>query len=266
MKENAILHQYLKEISRYPLLSASEEEDLCRRIQQGDQEARKKLIESNLRLVVRIAVEMNRGKLPLMDMIQNGNIGLIHAAEKFDYRRHIRFSHYAAYWIRQSILRYFQRDGQLETISTRMKEKKRSIRRTIESFFTTHSRLPSASDLSHALDISLFEAAQELKAYMPRMCEKPSMDLEDIPDNEENIEEKIINQCLSEEIEQMLRTMDEPARNLLCMRYGFTSEENTTLVSVARKFNLTAEGVRQRENRLLSTLRKSYPALKYYLA
>ncbi|MCX7882626.1 MAG: sigma-70 family RNA polymerase sigma factor [Brevinematales bacterium] len=265
MKEYRILHQYLKEIGRFPLLSAEEEKDLAKRVLEGDTQAKKKLIESNLRLVVKIAIEMHQGRMPLMDIIQNGNLGLIRAVEKFDYRRNIRFSSYAAYWIKQSILRHFQEDGHLENISARLQEKKRQIRRFIESFFVQESRLPSAQELSQAMSLSLFEAAQELKAYQPQICEKPPSLLEDIPDTT-HIESLICDQCLSEDLENTLQTLDEESRKLLQWRYGFEGEECATLSEIAEKLHITAEGVRQRENRLLALLRDKNPSLKYYLA
>lgn len=266
MKEYRILKQYLKEIGRYPLLSPEEEMELARRIQKGDTKAKKTLIESNLRLVVKIAIEMHQGKMPLMDIIQNGNLGLIRAAEKFDPERNIRFSSYAAYWIKQSILRHFQEDGHLENISARQQDKKRAIRRFIEDFFVRESRLPSASELARGMSLSLFEAAQELKNYQPHLYEGPNYSsLEDIADSED-IENTICHQCLSEELDNLLSAFDEDSQKLLRLRYGFENEECATLSELAEKFHITAEGIRQRENRLLAALRDKNPSLKYYLA
>lgn len=265
MKEFLILKQYLKEINRYPLLSAKEEQELGYRTQQGDEEAKKILIECNLRLVVRIALDMNRGRFPLLDVIQNGNLGLIRAAEKFDYKRNIRFSSYAAYWIRQSILRHFGKDAYLENISTRMQEKKKNNRRFIEGFFSSHSRLPSAKELAQEMNISLFEASQELLAYQPHLYEKPTCSVEDIM-AKQNVEETIESQCLAEEISHLINILDEKSRSLIEMRYGFSEPTQATLSELAKQLNLSTEGVRQRENRLLMFLREKNPSLRYYLA
>ncbi|MFN4216754.1 MAG: RNA polymerase sigma factor RpoD/SigA [Brevinematales bacterium] len=265
MKEHHILKQYLKEIARYPLLSPEDETELARRIQQGDMNAKKTLIESNLRLVVKIAIEMNRGKMSLMDIIQNGNLGLIRAAEKFDPERNIRFSSYAAYWIKQSILRHFQKDENLEKISARIQNKKRNTRRFIESFFVSQGHLPSASELAREMSLSIFEAAQELKNYQPHLYEGPDSSLENIADPE-NIENTICNQLLAEEIENILSEFDNDSQKLLRLRYGFENEEGATLSELSQQFHITIEGIRQRENRLLTTLRNKHPSLKYYLA
>ncbi len=265
MERTNIFKQYVKEICRYPLLSADEEKELARRVQKGDTQAREKLVTSNLRLVVKIAMEMNHGKFPIMDLIQSGNEGLVKSVERFDPERNIRFSTYAAYWIRQAIWRFFCENGQIEKISTRMQDKRRNIHRRIEDFFLAMSRLPSASELAEMMDISLFEAAQELRAYYPQLSDSPDLDLNETPDRE-NLEEKVAMECLSEELQEIMDDLDEHSRDLIRMRYGFGDAEMCTLGDLAVRFHITVEGARQRERRILAMMQEKYPSLRTYLA
>ncbi|URA11106.1 sigma-70 family RNA polymerase sigma factor [Thermospira aquatica] len=265
MQRANILKQYVKEICRYPLLTAEEERELAIRVQNGDEKAKEKLITSNLRLVVKIAKEMNYGKFSVMDLIQSGNEGLMKSVERFDPERNIRFSSYAAYWIRQAIWRFLCENKQIEKISHRMQDKKRDIHRHIESFFLSMSRLPSALELAKMMDISLFEAAEELRAYYPQMSEGVTFDLDDIPDGED-LEEKVERECLSETLQEVIKDLDEHSRDLIKMRYGLEDGERCTLGDLARRFHMSVEGVRQKERRILSMLQDKYSFLRAYLA
>ena len=265
MKEFSIPRQYLKEIRRYPLLTPEQEKELAQRIEKGDNNAKKNLIECNLRLVVKIALSFYKGRVPLMDIIQNGNLGLMHAAEKFDYRKNIRFASYASFWIRQSILRHLASESHTETISIRTQEKKKHIRSFIENYFSLHSRFPTVNEIVACLNVKPFEASEELSFCIPQNHDHPLPSLEEIADNFD-IENEIERQNLIEDIQTLFNELDEENKTLIKMRYGFDSSTTNTLATIAESLGMTAEGVRQRENRILASFRKKNPHLRYYFA
>ena len=257
------VRMYFKEIGKVPLLTADEERDLAIRIEQGDEEAKKKLCESNLRLVVSIARRyLNRG-LSFLDLIQEGNLGLIKAVEKFDYTKGYKFSTYATWWIRQAITRSIADQARTIRIPVHMVETINKLIRISRQLLQEYGREPTSEEIAKEMGITV-EKVREIKKISqdPVSLETPIGEEEDshlgdfIPD--EDIPSPVdaaAYSMLQKQLREVLDTLSEREKKVLILRFGLDDGRPRTLEEVGREFNVTRERIRQIEAKALRKLR-----------
>ena len=257
------VRMYLKEIGRVPLLSAEEEIELAERIEQGDEEAKKRLCEANLRLVVSIAKKyVGRGML-FLDLIQEGNLGLTKAVEKFDHRKVFKFSTYATCWIRQAITRAIADQARTIRIPVHMVENINKIIRVSRQMLQENGKEPTDQELAERMQMSIDKVREIRKiAQEPVSLETPIGEEEDshlgdfIPD--EDIQapaDAAAFSLLKTQLDQVLNTLTEREREVLKLRFGLNDGKARTLEEVGAKFNVTRERIRQIEAKALRKLR-----------
>jgi RNA polymerase primary sigma factor len=256
------LQLFLKGIGRVRLLTAHEEVDLAKRIWRGDLDAKQKMVESNLRLVVSIAKNYRNQGLPFLDLIQEGTIGLIRATEKFDYRRGFKFSTYATWWIRQAIARSLADKARTIRIPVHVGEKLNKIGRAERKLVTGLGREPTTEEISEVTGIEP-EEIESIKriAQAPISLEKPVGDEEQsefgqfIADEQaESPYERALEILTNEALRGALENLSYRERRVLELRYGVGDEHPRTLDEVGRAFNVTRERIRQIEHRALKKL------------
>jgi len=256
------LQLFLKDIGRVPLLTAAQEVELAKRIERGDMTAKRKMVESNLRLVVSIAKNYRNQGLPFLDLIQEGTIGLVRAAEKFDYRKGFKFSTYATWWIRQAVARALADKARTIRMPVHVVEKLNKIGRTERKLLTELGREPSAEEVARELDIEPREVeAVRRSAQVPISMEKPVGDEEDsefghfIADESAKAPDEVADTVMREEcLQRVLAMLSYRERRILELRYGLAGEQPRTLDEVGKAFNVTRERVRQIENQSLKKL------------
>jgi RNA polymerase primary sigma factor len=257
------VRMYLKEIGRVPLLSAEDEVDLAKRIEDGDEEAKKQLISANLRLVVSIAKRyVGRGML-FLDLIQEGNLGLIKAAEKFDYRKGYKFSTYATWWIRQAITRAIADQARTIRIPVHMVETINKLIRVQRQLLQELGREPSAEEIATRMEISEERVREILKiAQEPVSLETPIGEEEDshlgdfIEDSDAPAPAEAASfMLLKEQLEEVLETLTPREKKVLQLRFGLDDGRARTLEEVGHVFGVTRERIRQIEAKALRKLR-----------
>ena len=258
------LQLFLKEAGRVPLLTAAQEVELAKRIERGDDEAKRQMVEANIRLVVSIAKRYRNQGLPFLDLIQEGTIGLVRAAEKFDYRRGYKFSTYATWWIRQAVARALADKGRTIRMPVHVVEKLNKITKTERKLRSERGRDVLPAEIAAETDIDLAEVERiRRSAQVPVSLEKPIGDEEEsefghliadvsAPRPEELAEERIRRETLL----QALHHLTYRERRVLEMRYGLNGEEQATLDEVGRAFKVTRERVRQIEYQSLRKLQE----------
>ena len=257
------VRMYLKEIGKVPLLSPDEEIELAKKIELGDEEAKKKLAESNLRLVVSIAKRYAGRGMQLLDLIQEGNLGLIKAVEKFDYRKGYKFSTYATWWIRQAITRAIADQARTIRIPVHMVETINRLVRTQRQLVQTLGREATPEELAKELDMPVERVREIMKISQdPVSLETPIGEEEDshlgdfIQDN--NVEvpaDAATYTLLHEQLMDVLSTLTEREQKVLRLRFGLDDGRPRTLEEVGRQFNVTRERIRQIEAKALRKLR-----------
>lgn len=258
------VRMYLKEIGRSKLLTADEEVILAKRIEAGDEEAKKILCERNLRLVVSIAKRyLNRG-LTLLDLIQEGNLGLMRAVKKFDYRKGYKFSTYATWWIKQAITRAIADQARTIRIPVHMIETINKMNKVSRQLFQENNREPSNSEIAEVMDLPL-EKIREIKKLSqdPVSLETPIGEEEDshlgdfIPDEDVPAPDEVAFLDLRREhINEILNKLNERERDVLIMRFGLNGNRRHTLEEVGKAFNVTRERIRQIEGKAKQNFKK----------
>ena len=257
------VRMYLKEIGKVPLLSAEEEIELAKRMELGDQEAKKRLAEANLRLVVSIAKRyVGRGML-FLDLIQEGNLGLIKAVEKFDYRKGYKFSTYATWWIRQAITRAIADQARTIRIPVHMVETINKLIRVSRQLLQELGREPSPEEIAEEMGMPADRVREILKiSQEPVSMETPIGEEEDShlgdfieDDNVPAPADAAAFTLLREQLDEVLNTLTEREQKVLRLRFGIDDGQPKTLEDVGKRFNVTRERIRQIEAKALRKLR-----------
>ena len=257
------VRMYLKEIGKVPLLSAEEEIELAQRMEQGDESAKKRLAEANLRLVVSIAKRyVGRGML-FLDLIQEGNLGLIKAVEKFDYRKGYKFSTYATWWIRQAITRAIADQARTIRIPVHMVETINKLIRVSRQLLQELGREPSPEEIAEEMNMSVERVREILKiSQEPVSLETPIGEEEDShlgdfiqDDNVPVPADAAAFTMLKEQLEDVLSTLTDREQKVLRLRFGLDDGRARTLEEVGKEFNVTRERIRQIEAKALRKLR-----------
>ena len=257
------LQLFLKDIGKVDLLTAAQEVELAKRIERGDHRAKQEMVEANLRLVVSIAKRYRNQGLPFLDLIQEGTIGLVRAAEKFDYRKGFKFSTYATWWIRQAVARALADKGRTIRMPVHVVEKLNKILRAERKLRAERGREPSSADIAFELEMTVDEVeAIRRTSQTPVSLEKPVGDDEEsefghfIEDESEPLpDEKAALTMRNESLSRALSMLGDRERRVLEMRFGLNGEPPRTLDEVGRAFNVTRERIRQIENQSLKKLR-----------
>ena len=264
------LQLFLKDIGKVRLLTAAEEVDLAKRIERGDLAAEEKMVESNLRLVVSIAKNYRNQGLPFLDLIQEGTLGLVRAAEKFDYRKGFKFSTYATWWIRQAIARALADKARTIRIPVHVVEKLNKIGRAERKLVTELGREPTPEEIADVTGIEPDEVDSiKRSAQAPVSLEKPVGDEEEsefgqfIADEKaESPFDRAADLLTKEALREALENLSYRERRVLELRYGLGGEHPRTLDEVGRTFNVTRERIRQIENQSLKKLQTLAEAQK----
>jgi RNA polymerase primary sigma factor len=264
------LKTYFNQIKGRPLLTFEEELELSRRIEAGDNEARQQLIEANLKLVVKIAKSFKTSDVALLDLIQEGNLGLMKAAEKFDFRKRVRFSTYASWWIKQSIVRALSNKRRAIRLPHRKEEKIRKINKVINMLSQKYMRTPDIPEIASELNmtereitallsvshhiVSLDSENSDISGTLQEVLEDYSYD----PDNE------LMRKSLREETLKHLNSLKEKEREIIKYRFSFYGGKKYTLKTIGARMGISPETVRQIEMRALAKLKELAGDLKEY--
>jgi len=265
-KNDSPVRRYFDEVEAGPLLSREEEKELAKRIEQGDEEAREKLASANLRLVISIAKKYRGYGLPFLDIIQEGNIGLMKAIDKFDWRKGYKFSTYATWWIRQAITRALADQSRTIRLPVHVTEQLQKINKITKAFVRNHGREPTLDELAKKLKApkerlsKLLENTQDSVSIQTPVGEDKDGELGDFIEDAEipSPPDTVIHINLREQIEDAFKDLSEKETQVLKMRFGLSNERESTLEEVGKKFNVTRERIRQIESRALQKL-KSHP-------
>jgi RNA polymerase primary sigma factor len=264
------LQLFLKDVGKVDLLTAAQEVELAKRIERGDHRAKQEMVEANLRLVVSIAKRYRNQGLPFLDLIQEGTIGLVRAAEKFDHRKGFKFSTYATWWIRQAVARALADKARTIRMPVHVVEKLNKIVRSERKLRAELGREPVAGEIARDLDLTVDEVdAIRRTAQTPVSLEKPVGDDEEsefghfITDESEPLPDEAAEVTLRKEtLTRILGMLSHRERRVLELRYGLNGEHPRTLDEVGRAFNVTRERIRQIENQSLKKLRAMGDCLK----
>ena len=273
-RESASLDKYLQEIGKEDLITVEEEVELAQRIRKGDQRALEKLTRANLRFVVSVAKQYQNQGLSLPDLINEGNLGLIKAAEKFDETRGFKFISYAVWWIRQSILQALAEQSRIVRLPLNLVGSLNKINKAFSRFEQEHERRPSPEELAETLDLPAEKVADTLRVSGRHISvDAPFVEGEDnslldvlVNDDSPVADKTLINESLSTEVERALATLTERERDIIRLFFGINCQE-MTLEEIGEKFGLTRERVRQIKEKAIRRLRHSSRSklLKTYL-
>ena len=273
-RESASLDKYLQEIGKEDLITVEEEVELAQRIKKGDQEALEKLTKANLRFVVSVAKQYQNQGLSLPDLINEGNLGLIKAAEKFDETRGFKFISYAVWWIRQSILQALAEQSRIVRLPLNQVGSLNKINKAFARFEQENERTPSPEELANALELPKEKVSDSLRVAGRHVSvDAPFADGEDnslldvlVNTDSPNADRGLINESLSTEVERALSTLTDREKDIIKYFFGIGCQE-MTLEEIGEKFGLTRERVRQIKEKAIRRLRHSSRSklLKSYL-
>lgn len=274
-RESASFEKYLQEIGKEELITAQEEVELARRIRQGDQKALEKLVRANLRFVVSVAKQYQTQGLSLPDLINEGNLGLIKAAKKFDETRGFKFISYAVWWIRQSIMQALAEQARIVRLPLNQLGAANKVKKAFSELEQKYEREPSPEELSEMLDLPMDKVTNTMK--MPGkhvsmdapLVQGEDSTLLDVLENGDSpgADSALINESLQKEINRSLATLSEREQDVLKMFYGIGIQHGLSLEEIGEKFDLTSERVRQIKEKAIKTLRQNSrnKLLKAYL-
>ena len=263
-RESASLDKYLQEIGKEELISVEEEVELAQRIKKGDKEALEKLTKANLRFVVSVAKQHQNQGLSLPDLINEGNLGLIKAAEKFDETRGFKFISYAVWWIRQSILQALAEQSRIVRLPLNQVGSLNKINKAFARFEQEHERTPSAEELANELELPKEKVTDTLRVAGRHISvDAPFADGEDnslldvlVNADSPNADRGLINESLATEVDRALEILTERERDIIRYFFGIGCSE-MTLEEIGEKFDLTRERVRQIKEKAIRKLRQS---------
>ncbi|MDT8299399.1 MAG: RNA polymerase sigma factor RpoD/SigA [Spirochaetaceae bacterium] len=265
------LHAYLEEISRFKLLDFDEELDFSRRIENGDHDALNALINANLRLVVKIAKAYVSPDMVLMDLIQEGNIGLIKAAEKYDYRKEVRFSTYASWWIKQSISRAITNKKRTIRLPHRKEEALKRLQRISDEFAQEYFRQPSLEELAAYTGMkegdvsSVMDLASSTISLDSEINLNNGTLLDVLEDHSFSPDKELVRKSLEEDTRRFLNVLREREKTILMYRFAFDGGKKQTLKMIGEKMGISPETVRQIEMRALKKLRHEAEPIREYI-
>ena len=274
-RESASFEKYLQEIGKEELITAQEEVELARRIRAGDQKALEKLVRANLRFVVSVAKQYQTQGLSLPDLINEGNLGLIKAAKKFDETRGFKFISYAVWWIRQSIMQALAEQARIVRLPLNQLGAANKVKKAFSELEQKFEREPSAEELSQLLDLPMDKIANTMK--MPGkhvsmdapLVQGEDSTLLDVIENSDSpgADSMLMNESLQKEINRSLATLSEREQDVIKMFYGIGIQHGLSLEEIGEKFDLTSERVRQIKEKAIKTLRQNSrnKLLKAYL-
>jgi len=274
-RESQSLDKYLQEIGKVDLLSPDEEVELAKRIKEGDQIALEKLTKANLRFVVSVAKQYQNQGLSLGDLINEGNLGLIKAAQRFDETRGFKFISYAVWWIRQSILQALAEQSRIVRLPLNRVGSLNKISKTFSELEQKYEREPSPEELAEVLDVTTAEVVDTMKisgrhvsmdAPFVQGEENSLLDVLE-NDSEETPDSGLMNDSLRKEVQRALSTLTQREADVITLYFGLNGEYAMTLEEIGEKFNLTRERVRQIKEKAIRRLRHTSrsKALKPYL-
>ena len=273
-RESASLDKYLQEIGREDLITVEEEVELAQQIRKGNRQALEKLTRANLRFVVSVAKQYQNQGLSLPDLINEGNLGLIKAAEKFDETRGFKFISYAVWWIRQSILQALAEQSRIVRLPLNQVGSLNKISKAFSKFEQENERRPSAEELAEQLDLPVDKVVDSLKVSGRHISvDAPFVDGEDnslldvlVNDDSPMADNTLVNESLSREIDRALSTLSEREKEIIQMFFGIGMQE-MTLEEIGDKFGLTRERVRQIKEKAIRRLKQNSRSklLKSYL-
>lgn len=255
---------YLKQIGIYSLITADEEQELGRRVLAGDTSAKEALTNANLRLVVSIAKKYANRGMHLLDLIQEGNLGLMKAVDKFDYSKGFKFSTYATWWIRQSITRAIADQARTIRVPVHMVETINKVKRVSAELQVPLGHTPTAEEIAEKMQIPVEKVREALKVSMePISLETPVGEEEDThigdfieDDGIKTPEEAVLSTMLHEDLEKAMNLLTDREKEVLCLRFGFYDGRSRTLEEVGEHFEVTRERIRQIEAKALRKLRQ----------
>lgn len=274
-RESLALDKYLNDIGKISMLSAEEEADLARRIRDGDQEALEIMTRSNLRFVVSVAKQYQNQGLSLSDLINEGNVGLMKAAKRFDETKGFKFISYAVWWIRQSILQAIVEYSRIVRLPLNKVGSYNKVNETYLAFIQQFERDPTHEELADLLDLTTKEVANMLRGSIRHVSVDAPITSDDSDStmldimilNDDSPDQDLIDQSLKDEVQQGLSILSPREVEVLSAYYGLNGFKALTLEEIGELFNLTRERVRQIKERAIRRLRKSYNrnALRSYL-
>ena len=262
-RESASLDKYLQEIGREDLISVEEEVELAQKIRKGDQDALEKLTRANLRFVVSVAKQYQNQGLSLPDLINEGNLGLIKAAEKFDETRGFKFISYAVWWIRQSIMLAISQKASLIRLPLNRTADLQKIERVHKKLENKFGREPSASEIAEELDMDneeinhLRNITQDFVSLDSTLGDSEDTTILDmiVDPKADSPDEQVFEESLINSLNEVLDTLTDSEKEILCMRYGLNGYEPMSLQQIGDKFNLSKERIRQIEKKAIRLLR-----------
>lgn len=264
-RDGDTLRRYLSEIGRVPLLTAQDEVRLAKLVEKKDMSAKNELVEANLRLVVSIAKRYSRSGLTLQDLIQEGNLGLIRAVEKFDWRKGFKFSTYATWWIRQAITRAIANQARTIRVPAHMLETIKKVKRAQKGLRQENGCEPTVEEIAKQMKLSpkrvnnVLEWARETVSLDSPIGSEDSSDLFDMIEDESSLEplDQVSELLARDDVQAVLNMLDDRERKVLELRYGLDGQSPMTLDDVGMEFGVTRERVRQIECRTLRKLKRS---------